>query len=53
MTGLPIKILKIAVVISEETGKIAVAMEGILEPNLDEFALRRKLNEHLFVGSGE
>ena len=43
----------IAVVVSEETGKIAIAMDGILEPNLDEFALRRKLNEHLFMGSGE
>ncbi|MFQ6607108.1 MAG: diadenylate cyclase CdaA [Fidelibacterota bacterium] len=43
----------IAVVVSEETGRIAIAMNGVLRPNLDEFDLRRELNEHLFVGSGE
>jgi len=43
----------IAVVVSEEKRRISVALSGVFHLNLDEFALRRFLNENLFVGSGE
>lgn len=43
----------IAVVVSEEKRRISVALNGVFHLNLDEFALRRFLNENLFVGSGD
>lgn len=43
----------IAVTVSEEKKRISVAMKGVFHLNLDEFALRRLLNENLFIGSGE
>ena len=43
----------IVVVVSEERKRISVAMNGVFHLNLDEYALRGILNQHLFVGSGE
>lgn len=43
----------ITVVVSEEKRRISVAMEGVFHLNLDEFGLRRFLNENLFLGGGE
>lgn len=43
----------IAIVVSEEKKRISVAMNGVFDLNLDEYSLRRLLDENLFVGSGE
>lgn len=43
----------IAVVVSEEKRRISVAMGGVFHLNLDEFGLRRFLNENLFMGGGD
>jgi len=42
----------IVVVVSEEKQRISVAMNGVFHLNFDEFALRRFLNQNLFMGSG-
>lgn len=42
----------IVVVVSEEKQQISVAMNGVFHLNFDEFALRRFLNQNLFMGSG-
>ncbi len=37
----------VAIIVSEERGEISFAIDGILEPNLNEEALRKKLRRHL------
>ena len=43
----------IAIVVSEENSRISVAVNGIFNLNLDEYSLKRFLDENLFVSSGE
>ena len=43
----------IAIVVSEENSRISVAVNGLFNLNLDEFSLKRFLDENLFVSSGE
>ena len=43
----------IAIVVSEEKKQIAVAVNGVFQLNLDEFSLRRFLDENLFLNLGE
>ena len=43
----------IAIVVSEESSRISVAVNGLFNLNLDEFSLKRFLDENLFVSSGE
>ena len=43
----------IAIVVSEENSRISVAVNGLFNLNLDEYSLKRFLDENLFVSSGE
>ncbi|MEE2876949.1 MAG: diadenylate cyclase CdaA [Candidatus Neomarinimicrobiota bacterium] len=43
----------IAIVVSEEKKRISVAVNGVFQLNLDQFSLKRFLDENLFVSSGE
>ena len=43
----------IAIVVSEENKRISVAVNGVFQLNLDQFSLKRFLDENLFVSSGE
>lgn len=43
----------IAIVVSEEKKRISVAVNGVFQLNLDQYSLKRFLDENLFVSSGE
>ncbi len=43
----------IAIVMSEEKKRISVAVNGVFQLNLDQYSLKRFLDENLFVSSGE